>query len=119
MKDGNAVEIDYFARQLVNVIHDNQDYVLMCVPPSKSNKHNTPMARTIKRMVELNPRLRDYSHYLYRAYDVESNHSGGDRSISKHLNSIGMYADTLPPIKIILLDDIITTGNSMEACDMI
>jgi hypothetical protein len=60
----------------------------------------------------------DGSKILERFKSVLPAHSGGDRSVNIHLNSIKVnHPELILNKDVWVLDDVITTGNSMKACE--
>lgn len=86
------------------------------VPSSKEGKVSIGLERIInhvKGTVIYDP------DFLVRKYDVPTAHEGGDRSFQKHIDSIEIRVLPNPRIPLILLDDVTTTGNSLNACKKI
>ena len=87
------------------------------VPSSKKGKRSTGLEAIIDMVEDLNV-IYD-PQFLNRDEDVPAAHEGGDRSIEKHIKSISVRRVPDPDIPMLILDDVTTTGNSLEACDKI
>lgn len=73
------------------------------------SKNYSKLGDTLKRI--------DGSKVLIRKKTVESAHNGGNRDINIHLESIGVTNNNIIKNKVVwLIDDVVTTGNSYEAC---
>ena len=59
---------------------------------------------------------RDATRALRRTKVVKKAAWGGPRSIDEHLNSISVKKELVKDKRIIVLDDVTTTGNSLQAC---
>jgi len=92
--------------------------VLAMIPGHKARHTNagTPLARVVENLAKRDGRFVSSFETLIRFRDIHKLASGGDRSIAVHLNSIRVQQ---PPSvsgqTMIVLDDITTTGNSMDA----
>ena len=92
--------------------------LLVVMPGHEASATNagTPLARAVARLVASDGRLMSSMDALIRFRDIEKLASGGDRSVAVHLGSIRVQEP--PPVRgatVVVLDDIVTTGNSMEA----
>ncbi|KXI26796.1 hypothetical protein [Paraglaciecola hydrolytica] len=87
------------------------------VPSSKKGKRSSGLEAILK-MVEEVAIIYD-PLFLVRDEDVPASHEGGNRSIEKHINSISVKKIPDPNIPMLILDDVTTTGNSLEACEKI
>lgn len=102
-----------------------QNSIIVVVPPSKIKKNfKTPCHKLAKMILFEYGKaysITDGTKYLYRYIDKKSAHQGGSRSVQIHLDTIKSLVFGKPEIqrKIIIIDDIFTTGNSMEACRQI
>lgn len=65
-------------------------------------------------------KILDATSCLHRINRIEKLATGGDRSLETHLNSIGLKEPGLIHEKrVLLLDDVRCTGNSLKACQQI
>ena len=91
----------------------------VAVPSSNPQKLITPVHDLIKALVSLRPGLQNGSDALIRTHAIKKLANGGKRSKEVHLNSIRINRSCSINISgrdILLIDDVITTGNSLLAC---
>ncbi len=110
---------DAFADALVKVLQANKQHgihLAAIVPSHSKDGYSKNLDDVLKQSAnklgfEVEPRL------LWRMKTIDKLASGGDRSQTVHMSSIVVR---LPEIvrgrKILLVDDVWTTGNSMRAC---
>lgn len=85
------------------------------VPSHTADVHSSGIGRVAKQLCHRD--RTDLTHCLRRKSTVHKLSHGGNRSIDTHLASIEVTTPRLVKGRdIVLLDDVITTGNSMEAC---
>lgn len=122
VKNGKTSGINYYEKKLVEIFRqmDINDSWITIVPSSKKDVLNEGMCELINRVVS---QLKDVKFYqcLNRKYTIEKLATGGNRSIKNHSNSIELCGEreTYYGAKIYLIDDIMTTGNSLLACKKI
>lgn len=64
--------------------------------------------------------MRNGYYFLRRFKTIDKLSQGGNRSIEQHKNSIDIkYKKAIPRRHFIIIDDVTTTGNSLEACRQI
>ncbi len=106
---------NWFSRQEVS-----GSYLLCKVPPHEPQDRNswfsdTSLDKMIKQLAKSNRRIRDGSDVLIRTKEIERLSMSGKRETSVHAESIAVDGDVTSE-KIILLDDILTSGNSLIVC---
>lgn len=97
------------------------DFCIAVVPPSKRNRNYiTPchgLAGMILNRIGTSHRITNATRVLKRTNDIPSLHMGGNRSLQTHDGSIEVdNPELIKGRDVLLLDDIYTTGNSVQAC---
>lgn len=95
----------------------NKDFAICIVPSHEAGKTESPLIDFTELIVNSDSSRIDASHCLVRHTTIPKLARGGDREIQVHLNSIRVEDKTLiKGEQVLLLDDVRTTGNSLEAC---
>lgn len=119
-KKGSDSGISHFYKKLsdrLNRILDQNPNVWLCCVPSHSPSNTES---NVYRLINKLSRSRT-AKLLKRTKEVEKLSTGGDRAMAVHTNSIttdtsiGLGSDAI----VILVDDILTSGNSIKACKSI
>jgi hypothetical protein len=107
-------DVEFFLGMLGPLI--NGGYPICIVPshtPGNENSGMALLARALARRVD----GIDGTGVLVRHQNIHAAHEGGGRDIERHLSSVEVvYEDLIFQQDVLLLDDICTTGNSLEAC---
>ena len=141
-KKGDQSAVNFFTNELINVIMNLSNrmdcYIhtlaLISIPPANVNKNAFSSMRKsiyyIKKAYDdgflmskynSNKNIVDYGNLLYRFLNVPKSHLGSRPSVKKHMDTIlctkkDFYNENTA---YILLDDITTKGNIMNACQKI
>ncbi len=99
--------LDYYANQ----------YIFCLVPSHNSGTDNKQGIHMFSRWTRF---IRDEfdKDIIIRTQDIESLHSGGDRAIETQLRSLKINKNVKGK-RIVVMDDITTTGHSLEACKIL
>ncbi len=91
--------------------------IAICVVPSHMrNIRNDSGIAELARMLAWNGRI-DKVDYLLRVKTIDKLAYGGNRNVQMHLESIGVNLNmTIDGDMVLLLDDVTTSGASLEAC---
>ena len=139
-KDGDPDALKEFTKDLDDAIYQislnakGRQFALVAVPPSKKDKYS-PVRESIKLIVLHNSRgtdtmhrskvLLDYGKLLLRDYDIPAMHEylvfSEKPSDEVRKNSIKCTQKDLSKVNanFIIMDDVTTTGRSMEICEEI
>jgi hypothetical protein len=88
------------------------------VPSSSAGLHSAAVERIMEYASE-HFDVRFDPCFLVRISSITPVHSGGDRSIENHLNTIEVQADVDQELPMLILDDVTTSGNSFRACEIL
>lgn len=122
LKKGEKSGINFYKGKLIEIFNymDMKDSWVTIVPSSKQDVLNEGMCELINRVVS---QLKDVRFHkcLNRKKTIEKLATGGNRSIKTHLDSIELCGNrnAYDDKKIYLVDDIMTSGNSLLGCKKI
>lgn len=116
LKNSNRLAIDYFYNRIAERLSDNQ-FVVVAVPPHTQGFPIHGIGILAKKLAENHPNIIDGTRCLYRYETIEALNQGGKRDKRVHLSSIRVdNEDLIKNQHVLLLDDIYTTGNSLDVC---
>jgi predicted amidophosphoribosyltransferase len=123
-KDGNEAEIERFANEIKEALilkagNDISVYegAKVLTVPSHLHGEWSDSLRMVARTICKELHMINYSRALVRTTNHEKLSLGGDRSIESHVRTIELKKSfDIKGQRILLLDDITTTGNSILAC---
>ncbi|HEY9609310.1 phosphoribosyltransferase [Allocoleopsis sp.] len=115
LKNCNSLVIEDFANCISSNLHDDFDCIVV-VPPHPSGKDNSGIRILAQRLVD-KMKLIDATSCLIRHKTIDKLSTGGSRSLETHLQSIKVVnQEFIKGQKLLMLDDVSTTGNSLKAC---
>lgn len=111
LKDKKDRAINFFLQEFKNIL-TNQDIVIVTVPPHTSANPSSGIRELAIQLIQLYPKFTNLVFCLERFKDSIRN-----RTIEDHLQSIRVSNQSLvKDKKVILIDDVLTTGSSIQAC---
>lgn len=119
-KKGSDTGISHFYKKLSyrlsQILDQNPNVWLCCVPSHNPSNTDSSVYRLINKLSSSRT-----AKLLKRTKEVEKLSTGGDRAIAVHTNSITTDASVRlgSDAIVILVDDILTSGNSIKACKSI
>lgn len=114
LKEKDMDAIEYFFDYLDELFEKN---VSICVVPSheESSANDSGVARLARILAQEG--RKDKVNFLLRKTTVEKRAAGGDRSYQSQRESIKINPDiSVLEDTVIVMDDVTTTGNSLQAC---
>jgi len=117
-KSGDSRAINYYFACLKAKLPQNLDGVVIAVvPSSRPSDFSGSMYQIVRKLCAFHPGLVDGSKCLVRHTAKQKAHLGGSRDKSIHFQTIRVqHPEIFYNKEVLLLDDVITTGNSMQAC---
>lgn len=112
LKNGYIKTIEYYVSEIEKVI-ERHCCPIVSMPPSDPTKTKQSGIRQVASTLGLRG-MKDWSALLVRKYRIPQKTMGGERSLLRELSSMEVTAK-LHGNRIMLLDDVTTTGNSMKA----
>ena len=115
-KKGYAPVIEEFRKSVAKEL--GSDFPVCVVPSHMASVDNSmsPTARLAKGLVKSN-NLIDATNCILRVRSISKLSRGGNRDLAVHLNSVKVVNSSVIKGKtVLLLDDVMTTGNSLDAC---
>jgi predicted amidophosphoribosyltransferase len=116
LKESKATSLKRFEDLLVGEI--KRTYVGVTAVPSHDPANGTGTGvRLLAKQVAAKLGVQDGRSFLRRTKKIEKLAGGGDRSIATHLDSlVAENAHEFAGGTVLLVDDVLTSGNSMIAC---
>ncbi len=112
-KDGCSVAFEYYLEAMDQAM--KSDAPICAVPPHAPSSEG-PVRHLARRLAQRKNRT-DAAGCLVRTEEIQKLSQGGCRDVNVHLRSIRAEdADKIRAGKVVLVDDVTTTGNSFRAC---
>ena len=114
LKEGKQQALDHFYKKMQNYFGDC--FTVCRVPSSDPDNIETGIATLARRLAAEHDRI-DGTLCLVRTKKIQKLAHGGQRDENVHLESVQVVKKELIEGKdVLLLDDVMTTGNSLKAC---
>lgn len=115
LKEGKQSAIQWFVTQLDPIIGD--DVAICSVPSSSVIKKHPGIVRVGEMLAKKSPGRLDMTQFLVRTRDIPKLTESEVRGMQMHFDSV--VTDQRMSVRgkrVLLIDDVTTTGNSMLAC---
>ncbi|MEA5514759.1 phosphoribosyltransferase family protein [Nodularia sp. UHCC 0506] len=113
LKDQKEDSIIFFLKEIRKFLSD-EDISIATVPSGKSSNRSSGIRELAKQLVKSYSKFTDAVFCLERFKDSNDDRT---RTIEKHLKTIKVAnSSVIKNKKVILMDDVLTTGTSIQAC---
>ncbi len=115
LKNCNSLVIENFTDCISSNLNDDFDCILV-VPPHQTGKDNSGI-KVLAQEIAYKKNLIDATSCLIRHRTIDKLSTGGERSSETHLQSLKVVnTEVIKYKKLLLFDDVLTTGNSVKSC---
>ncbi|MGK7933777.1 MAG: ComF family protein [Microcystaceae cyanobacterium] len=117
LKDRNSLAIYFFLNRLKHLISDDE-VIVTTVPSHSCNISSSGIRDLAQKLVQSKKDFIDGTLCLERFKSIEKlSSSFNNRSLNTHLNSVKIsHSELIKDKQVILMDDVLTSGNSVQAC---
>jgi len=108
--------IEYCTESLAAYLRENvpaQNVEILIMPSCTKGKISAGLEKVVQEICRKDKRFVYHAGSLARTKTIEKLAKGGDRSVGVHLSSLEYKPRNGAPLAKILLDDVMTTGNSL------
>ncbi|WP_444884989.1 ComF family protein [Microbulbifer sp. PSTR4-B] len=120
-KNGDLKAITFFTdhveAKLKTTLPAGTGFSIATVPSSTAAKAHKGFGSMIRLLKGRFPEIRNSGNLLQRISSIPSLHKGGNRAPSVHQKSLVAADSIVSGEKVVLLDDVTTTGNSLQVAE--
>lgn len=115
-KRGDSAAIHFFTQlikaKLTSTFPPGTPFSVVTVPSSTQGKAHNGFTHMVRLLRGSFP-VRNNGNLLQRIKSIHPLHKGGSRTKSVHRESLSVSTNIIPNEKVVLLDDVTTSGNSL------
>lgn len=119
-KNGKAAGISFYTEHAIEMIRyiEKNCHIdgIVIVPSHNEFEYSQGLVKIVVEACRVTG-LEDLHESLRRVYSIGKISFGGDRSLEQHIRSINVIDKDVLDKDILVFDDIVTSGNSMLACE--
>jgi len=101
-----------------SIIQEHDIDGIVMIPSHETGKYSNSICKLINAVTD-EVGCEDLHDALYRSETIIKSSMGGERSLTTHIRTIKPVLELIRGKNIILMDDVVTTGSSMLACEYI
>ncbi|MCO1335204.1 phosphoribosyltransferase [Microbulbifer sp. OS29] len=116
-KQGDSEAIHFFTQhvraKLASTFPPGAAFSVATVPSSTQGKAHNGFSHMVRNLKGSFP-IRNNGNLLQRVKSIDPLHKGGTRTLDIHRQSLVTASHIIPGEKVVLLDDVTTSGNSLK-----